>query len=99
MRLWVIFRCKDDKNVAKEMREIQKLVTEIEDKLFALHKDVNFKYKAKYRSLMFNLKDEKNRGLFRKVGLCGSRMSLGLQSFYVVDLGWRLHRLVSGIDL
>ncbi|KAF0295041.1 PHD finger protein 3 [Amphibalanus amphitrite] len=32
-----------------------------------MHKDVNFKYKAKYRSLMFNLKDEKNRGLFRKV--------------------------------
>ena len=61
------FRCKDDKNVAREKSEIQPLVTEIEDELFMLHKDVNFKYKAKYRSLMFNLKDVKNRGLFRKV--------------------------------
>ncbi len=29
--------------------------------------DVSAKYKNKYRSLVFNIKDEKNNGLFRKI--------------------------------
>ena len=33
----------------------------IEDKLFDLHKDITPKYKMKYRSLLFNLKDTKNQ--------------------------------------
>lgn len=53
------------------MSQIQRLVEEIEHELFMLHKDVNFKYKSKYRSFIFNLKDTKNKGLFRKVScLC-----------------------------
>ena len=39
---------------------------EIEEQLFNIHQDVNTKYKARYRTLLFNLKDERNT-LFRKV--------------------------------
>ncbi|KAG7276959.1 hypothetical protein CRUP_016449 [Coryphaenoides rupestris] len=38
-----------------------------ERELFQLHKDTDSKYKSKYRSLMFNLKDSKNNVLFRRV--------------------------------
>lgn len=33
----------------------------IEEALFKLHKDTNMKYKAKYRTLIFNLRDTKNK--------------------------------------
>ena len=29
--------------------------------------DVGFKYRSRYRSLIFNIKDVKNNGLFRKI--------------------------------
>lgn len=29
--------------------------------------DVGFKYKSRYRSLIFNIRDTKNSGLFRKI--------------------------------
>ena len=38
-----------------------KIGNEIEDSLFSLHEDITFKYKNKYRSLLFNLKDVKNQ--------------------------------------
>ncbi|XP_034753239.1 PHD finger protein 3 isoform X1 [Etheostoma cragini] len=38
-----------------------------ERELFHLYKDTDNKYKNKYRSLMFNLKDTKNNVLFRRV--------------------------------
>ncbi|XP_017268324.1 PHD finger protein 3 isoform X2 [Kryptolebias marmoratus] len=38
-----------------------------ERELFHLYKDTDHKYKNKYRSLMFNLKDTKNNVLFRRV--------------------------------
>lgn len=48
--------------------KMKALVKEIEEELFRLYnKDVGPKYKAKYRSLVFNIKDEKNNGLFRKI--------------------------------
>jgi hypothetical protein len=31
------------------------------------NRDIGLKYKNKYRSLLFNIKDEKNNGLFRKI--------------------------------
>lgn len=50
------------------------LVESIESELFRLYnREVSAKYKAKYRSLVFNIKDEKNGGLFRKV--LGGRIS------------------------
>ena len=56
----------------EDLQEMDKSVLEtiagdIEDNLFAIHKDVNHRYKARYRSLLFNLKDEKNNVLFRRV--------------------------------
>jgi uncharacterized FlaG/YvyC family protein len=48
--------------------KLHSLVKDIEDELYHLYnKDVGHKYKAKYRSLVFNIKDEKNNGLFRKI--------------------------------
>lgn len=48
--------------------KLSNLVEDIESELYRLYnKDVGSKYKNKYRSLVFNLKDEKNNGLFRKV--------------------------------
>ncbi|KAL0983883.1 hypothetical protein UPYG_G00134310 [Umbra pygmaea] len=38
-----------------------------EKELYAFYKDTDFKYKSKYRSLMFNLKDTKNNVLFKRV--------------------------------
>ncbi len=46
---------------------VEAIAHDIEEKLFNLNQDINPKYKNKYRSLIFNLKDSKNQGLFRKV--------------------------------
>ena len=48
--------------------KLAELVHDVESELYRLYnRDVGPKYKNKYRSLVFNLKDEKNFGLFRKV--------------------------------
>ncbi|XP_059050860.1 death-inducer obliterator 1 isoform X2 [Achroia grisella] len=47
--------------------EIQQFVYDTEDELHELFKDVGMKYKAKYRSLMFNIKDRKNLSLWQKI--------------------------------
>ncbi|NXG23024.1 PHF3 protein, partial [Grallaria varia] len=44
-----------------------KVATKIERELFSFFRDTDAKYKNKYRSLMFNLKDPKNNILFKKV--------------------------------
>ncbi|NXG31353.1 PHF3 protein, partial [Dromaius novaehollandiae] len=44
-----------------------KVATRIEKELFSFFRDTDSKYKNKYRSLMFNLKDPKNNILFKKV--------------------------------
>ncbi|NXO43741.1 PHF3 protein, partial [Locustella ochotensis] len=44
-----------------------KVATRIERELFSFFRDTDAKYKNKYRSLMFNLKDPKNNILFKKV--------------------------------
>ena len=41
--------------------EIKGLVLSIEEELFKYFKDTDSKYKAKYRSLVFNIKDQKNK--------------------------------------
>nr|CAB3238001.1 death-inducer obliterator 1 [Phallusia mammillata] len=46
---------------------IARLATKVEESLFKLFSDTNMKYKNKYRSIMFNLKDTRNHGLWRKV--------------------------------
>lgn len=41
--------------------EIKSLALSVEGELFKCFKETNAKYKAKYRSLIFNLKDSKNQ--------------------------------------
>merc|ERR1712228_377700 len=49
-------------------KDLDKIVKEIEEALYRYYnKDVGSKYKSKYRSLVFNIKDQKNNGLFRKI--------------------------------
>ncbi len=40
--------------------EIKKIALAIEEQMFAFFGDINTKYKSKYRSLTFNIKDPKN---------------------------------------
>lgn len=47
--------------------EIQQFANDTESELHELFKDVGMKYKAKYRSLMFNIKDRKNLTLWQKI--------------------------------
>ncbi|XP_077439105.1 PHD finger protein 3 [Vanacampus margaritifer] len=54
-----------DLNVPVE--KASEVAKKIERELFHMYKDTENKYKNKYRSLMFNLKDTKNNVLFRKV--------------------------------
>ena len=41
--------------------QVEKIANHIEEELHDLHGDINTKYKTKYRSLLFNLKDMKNQ--------------------------------------
>ncbi|ESO99187.1 hypothetical protein LOTGIDRAFT_238832 [Lottia gigantea] len=47
--------------------EIKAISLSIEEEMFNYFKDVGHKYRNKYRSLIFNIKDTKNNGLFRKI--------------------------------
>lgn len=54
-----------DLNVSEE--KAYEIAKKTERELFHLYKDTDSKYKSKYRSLTFNLKDTKNNVLFKKV--------------------------------
>ena len=41
--------------------EVKGLALSIEEEMFNCFKDTDHKYKAKYRSLVFNIKDQKNK--------------------------------------
>lgn len=43
-----------------EQSKVESIANDIEEKLHNLNHDINPKYKNKYRSLVFNLKDTKN---------------------------------------
>ncbi|XP_014905075.1 PHD finger protein 3 isoform X1 [Poecilia latipinna] len=59
-------RLKDsDLNIPEE--RASEVAKKTERELFQLYKDTDHKYKNKYRSLMFNLKDTKNNVLFKRV--------------------------------
>ncbi|GBP39976.1 Death-inducer obliterator 1 [Eumeta japonica] len=47
--------------------EVHNFAVETEAELHELFRDVGVKYKAKYRSLMFNIKDRKNLSLWEKI--------------------------------
>ncbi|XP_018025449.1 PHD finger protein 3 isoform X2 [Hyalella azteca] len=51
-----------------DKNKIEELVKTIENELFVyFNKSVNIKYKSRYRSLVFNIRDEKNGGLYRQI--------------------------------
>ncbi|XP_012874642.1 PREDICTED: PHD finger protein 3 isoform X1 [Dipodomys ordii] len=56
-----------DSNLKVPEEKATKVATKIEKELFSFFRDTDAKYKNKYRSLMFNLKDPKNNILFKKV--------------------------------
>ncbi|GFT01820.1 PHD finger protein 3 [Nephila pilipes] len=60
-------RCKKADDIEMLEEDVQKIAVKIEEELNSLFKDNSFKYRAKYRSLMFNIKDPRNQGLFRKI--------------------------------
>ncbi|RWS15162.1 death-inducer obliterator 1-like protein [Dinothrombium tinctorium] len=47
--------------------DIKKIASKIEEEMYNYYNKDTYKYKTRYRSLIFNLKDSKNQGLFRKV--------------------------------
>ena len=54
-------RCEDSREFALDEAQVQRLAKKIERQLYLLHDGTGQKYKAKYRTLMFNLKDQRNR--------------------------------------
>lgn len=55
-------RCEDAGDLQDtSQEEVEKIANEIEDRLYAIHQDITPRYKTKYRSLLFNLKDVKNQ--------------------------------------
>ena len=61
-------RCKEASDLSMEESTVEQVASDVEEALYRVfNKDVGVKYKAKYRSLIFNIKDPKNLGLFRKI--------------------------------
>ena len=57
-----VCRCEDAADMsAIEQNKVEAIANDVETKLFNLNGDINPKYKNKYRSLVFNLKDIKNQ--------------------------------------
>eukprot|EP00095_Tigriopus_kingsejongensis_P011119 maker-scaffold645_size120276-snap-gene-0.30 protein:Tk11119 transcript:maker-scaffold645_size120276-snap-gene-0.30-mRNA-1 annotation:"death-inducer obliterator 1" len=61
-------RIEKSEDLKFDEKELKHLVSKVEHELYLLYnKDVGSKYKNQYRRLVFNMKDLKNNGLFRKV--------------------------------
>nr|XP_034189527.1 uncharacterized protein LOC117608463 isoform X4 [Osmia lignaria] len=60
-------RIKETDDLKLTDEEIAELAYNIELEMYKYFKDTGAKYKAKYRSLVFNIKDTKNLTLFRKI--------------------------------
>lgn len=60
-------RIKETEDLKLSDDEIAELAFNIEMEMYKYFKDTGAKYKAKYRSLVFNIKDTKNLTLFRKI--------------------------------
>ncbi|XP_028279084.1 PHD finger protein 3 [Parambassis ranga] len=56
-----------ESNLSISVERASDVAKKTERELFHLYKDTDSKYKNKYRSLMFNLKDTKNNILFKRV--------------------------------
>uniref|UniRef100_H3BAT1 Death-inducer obliterator 1 n=1 Tax=Latimeria chalumnae TaxID=7897 RepID=H3BAT1_LATCH len=62
-------RASDSDDLDMSESEVGRIALNIEREMFGLFQDTDSRYKSKYRSIMFNLKDPKNQGLFHRV-LC-----------------------------
>ncbi|KAK0136183.1 Death-inducer obliterator 1 [Merluccius polli] len=60
-------RVSDSDDLKMTESEVGRMAVAIEKEMFNLCMNTDSKYKNKYRSLMFNLKDPKNKGLFYRV--------------------------------
>ncbi|XP_077990047.1 uncharacterized protein LOC144444491 [Glandiceps talaboti] len=63
----LVNRAKDAKDIKLKAEEIERVVNKIEHQLYKLFQDTGTRYKTRYRTLIFNLRDTKNKGLFRRV--------------------------------
>lgn len=63
----LVERKKESSEIRISVEEIMKLVGKIEDDMYKSFKDTSHRYKAKYRTLMFNLKDPRNKVLYKRV--------------------------------
>ncbi|XP_042317590.1 death-inducer obliterator 1 isoform X2 [Sceloporus undulatus] len=60
-------RVNDSDDLVMTENEVGKIALNIEKEMFNLFQATDNRYKSKYRSIMFNLKDPKNQGLFHRV--------------------------------
>ncbi|XP_004430572.1 PREDICTED: death-inducer obliterator 1 [Ceratotherium simum simum] len=60
-------RVSDSDDLIMTENEVGKIALHIEKEMFNLFRVTDNRYKSKYRSIMFNLKDPKNQGLFHRV--------------------------------
>ncbi|KAM4842641.1 death-inducer obliterator 1 isoform 2-T8 [Thomomys bottae] len=60
-------RVNDSDDLIMTENEVGKVALHIEKEMFNLFQVTDNRYKSKYRSIMFNLKDPKNQGLFHRV--------------------------------
>lgn len=60
-------RVSDSDDLVMTENDVGKIALRIEKEMFGLFHVTDNRYKSKYRSLMFNLKDPKNQGLFHRV--------------------------------
>ncbi|XP_036179430.1 death-inducer obliterator 1 isoform X2 [Myotis myotis] len=60
-------RASDSDDLMMTESEVGKVAFHIEKEMFNLFHVTDNRYKSKYRSIMFNLKDPKNQGLFHRV--------------------------------
>lgn len=60
-------RLKGSEDIKLSEEELKNISTEIEEQLFKCFGDTGQKYRNKYRSLIFNIKDVKNHTLWRRI--------------------------------
>ncbi|XP_012915603.1 death-inducer obliterator 1 isoform X1 [Mustela putorius furo] len=60
-------RVNDSDDLIMTESEVGKIALHIEKEMFNLFQVTDNRYKSRYRSIMFNLKDPKNQGLFHRV--------------------------------
>jgi len=87
-----------------QSKSIKKLSYKIEEALFQKFPAVDHKYQKKFRTILFNLKDEKNVSLLRKVMLgsvsCQSLVSMTSEQMASQDLlEWRKKNLNEELDM